>query len=111
MALGDTRSAARLYSSLGVGTIITAFVLVPGYVPACGMIGLGGRILLLTSMLACATAFVECPRHHLTHKGVTLACFTLSAFLAVAFGGRYLISLLSDDVAVRVLLAYQRLGL
>jgi hypothetical protein len=111
MALDNTRSDAWFCSSLGVGAVLTTLVILPGSLPACGIIQFGGRALLVTGMVLCAAAFVRCPRHRLAHKSVTLVCFALSVLLATEFVGRYLVSRLSDGAAFRVLLAYERLGL
>ena len=110
MAADNIRSNARVYSALGVGAVLTTLVVLPDYLPAGGIIRVGGRVLLVTNMVVCASAFVRCPRHRLAHKSVALACFVLSVLLAAEFGGHYFVSLLSDKAAVRVLLAYQRLG-
>jgi len=110
VVLKDTRAAARLYSSFGIGTVVATLMMVPGYVPAGGVLGLGGRILFLVSVVASGAAFVRCPRQHMTHKAVTLACFMASVFFATAFVGRYAVSLLSDRAAGQLLLAYERLG-
>ena len=60
-------------------------------------------------MVVCAVAFLFCPRQ-LGHKVVTAIFLALGVLIATAFGGRYLVRLLSDHTAVRILLSHQRIA-